>query len=694
VKRRQFIEAVPAAAFSLLAKNGSGSGGAWPFSPPATRNDWSRIDAAGFSSPAYGIVFDGDRLRSGMPLGGLGTGYLSIEGDGKLGHSSIFNEFVPPKKIFADWLTVEAGLSRIPLSSARIAFWGHYPVADLIAEFSELPLRLGIRAFSPFIPGDAAASNIPAVLIEIEATNRSSSPLDVTLNLKFPAAPARASFAVRGEGIEPRDPEQSTYSCVLRLRPNDARKIRFAAAWSAPVWRDSGSEPHRNRYSQRFHDAAEAAETALGRYDELLRRILAWQSVLYSSDLPGWLQDALVQCFYSMAKNSVWIARTRRDEWWGENGWFTHSESHTGCPIVETMVCRMHGHFPLLYFFPELETTTLEAFRHFQIADGEIPFSFGQPTSMRDPRYHCQHPLNSGQYAQMICRLYGRTGDKTVLEHFYESAKRALHYQLTLDDDGCGLVHDQAHVSPGEAWPANQFYDIWPWRGVSCYVAGTWLATLAAGVALAKAAGDRAFEAECAGRLDKTQRAFAERLWNGSYYRLWNDAASGEASEVVLANQLMAQWCVRVAGLPDVLPREQVSAALDTVERLNFRATSYGLINGVTPEGKPFDTKLNQAGDHARHIFVGENLCAAMTFLYHGRRDAGIEIARRLFSAMYVTTRAPWNQRCLLNGETGLPQWGDDYYSNMVIWALPMALHGESVREFAQSGLAARVLRA
>ncbi len=149
-----------------------------------------------------------------------------------------------------------------------------------------------------------------------------------------------------------------------------------------------------------------------------------------------------------------------------------------------------------------------------------------------------------------------------------------------------------------------------------------------------------------------------------------------------------------MAGLPDVLPREQVSAALDTVERLIFRATSYGLINGVTAEGKPFDTKLNQAGDHAKHIFVGENLCAGMTFLYHGRRDAGLEIARRLFSAMFVKTRAPWNQRCLLNGEAGLPQWGEDYYSNMVIWALPMALRGESVREFARSGLAARILRA
>ena len=79
------------------------------------------------------------------------------------------------------------------------------------------------------------------------------------------------------------------------------------------------------------------------------------------------------------------------------------------------MVCRMHGHFPALLFFPELEYSTLNAFKHFQISDGEIPFSYGGSTSMRDPRYHCQHTCGSGEYAQMIYRYYLRTGDESIL---------------------------------------------------------------------------------------------------------------------------------------------------------------------------------------------------------------------------------------------------------------------------------------
>src|SRR5260370_38808592 len=131
----------------------------------------------------------------------------------------------------------------------------------------------------------------------------------------------------------------------------------------------------------------------------------------------------------------------------------------------------------------------------------------------------------------MVYRLYLRTGDRLHLAHFYDSAKRGVRYQYSLDDDGCGLVHEQPHVRAGESGPANQFYDQWPWEGTSSYVAGTWLATLASGRALAEAMGDREFESECADRLGRAQRAFEDKLWNGSYYRLWSDTQKGKDSE-------------------------------------------------------------------------------------------------------------------------------------------------------------------
>ena len=40
-------------------------------------------------------------------LGGLGTGYFTLEGSGKIGYCSIFNDIVPPRADFSEWLTVK-----------------------------------------------------------------------------------------------------------------------------------------------------------------------------------------------------------------------------------------------------------------------------------------------------------------------------------------------------------------------------------------------------------------------------------------------------------------------------------------------------------------------------------------------------------------------------------------------------------
>ncbi len=673
----------------------------WPFNAELPRNQWTMIEADGFPDPAPGCIYTGHRLDGGIPLGGLGTGYFTLEGNGLIGHCSIFNDIVPPRADFCEWLTVKiAGGESLPLSTADIAYWGHHPVADMVCRFDTNKLELGIRAFAPLLLGNSADSNIPAALFEIEIRNSAAQAADLTLIIEPPQKPAGRTHdvALAGEDIAvERDGDRMVGRVSRTIEANGSSRARFVFAWHSPHWRDSGRETHVNQYGLRYHSAADVAADALSRFDELLAGILAWQNAIYQTDLPAWLRDALVQGLYSLSKNTVWIAKTRKDEWWDEIGWFTHNESHTGCPITETMVCRMHGHMPIMFFYPELERSTLEAFRHFQISDGEIPFSYGMDTSMRDPRYHCQHPLNSGQYAQMIYRLFLRSGDGDLLAHFYDSAKRAIRYQFSLDDDDDGLVNDQSHAPPGELWPANQFYDIWPWWGTSAYVAGTWLATLSCGQAMAEAVGDHAFAAECADWLARGESAYHEKLWTGEYYRLWHDPAltSGEGvnNDVSLGNQLMAQWCVKIAGLADILPAERVQSALGAIQRLNMAATEHGLVNGVDPDGERYVSKPDPEkfpdilpnNDHSTQVFVGENLCAAMNFIYHGQAETGLEIARRIYEAVALRSRTPWKQHCLIDADSGLPVWGEDYYSNMVIWALPMACANQSIAEFAQS---------
>lgn len=678
-------------------KHAPGKSLPWPFAPHTERNSWVRIDADGFTAPVPGAVYDGHRLDGGVPLGGLGTGYLTLEGSGRIGRCSIYNDIVPPVAWDQDWLVVRDSARTASLSTADIDYWGHFPVADLCADLPGMSIGLGIRAFAPFILGDAAASNLPAALFEILVENRTSASRTLELELRFPAPPQdrQGTISLYGPDLQS-TADQATAAVPVQLGPYETSRLRFVFAWHFPQWRDSGHELHTHRYAQRHQDAPAVAEYAWRNFDTLLHRTLGWQQAIFDAeDLPDWLRDALVQGLYSLAKNSVWIARTRGDEWWGPDGWFTHNESHTDCPITDTMVCRMHGHFPALFFFPELERTALEAFRHFQIADGEVPFSYGMGTSLRDPRYHCQHPLNSGQYVQLVYRYYLRTGDRDFLDHFLGSVKKAVRYQYTLDDDDDGLIDEQPHVRPGEIWPANQFYDLWPWEGVSAYVAGTWLATLRSAIAIADVAGDTDFAEECRHRLERAKNSYQDRLWNGRYYRLWDNARTGTRSDVSLGNQLMAQWCTRVAGLPDVLPADSVEQALSSIAELNVAAAGCGIANATTPDGRLFSAAPTEhSHDHGANTFVGEGLCAAMTFIYQGRPDTGLGIARTLYEGMALTWRSPWNQRCILDAGSGRPLWGQDYYSNLIIWVVPMALAGHDVGMFCSAdGLAGQVMR-
>ena len=673
----------------------------WPFNADRPRNQWTEIHADGFPEPVPGCVYNGHRLDGGIPLGGLGTGYFTLEGSGKIGYCSIFNDIVPPRADFSEWLTVKiAGGESLPLSTADIAYWGHHPVADMVCRFGSKDLELGIRAFTPLILGNSADSNIPAALFDIEIRSSRAEAVDLELIVEPPKAPSGSTYdvALAGENIGVANEDGQLRGRIARTI--EANGSSPASALSSPGMRPTGATAAANPMS---------INTPLA--TRMLRRSLRTR---WGDSTPCWegcwlgrqpftrlicrLGCATRWCRDSTAcrRIPVWIAKTRRDEWWDDIGWFTHNESHTGCPITETMVCRMHGHLPALFFYPELERTTLEAFRHFQILDGEIPFSYGMESSMRDPRYHCQHPLNSGQYAQMIYRLYLRNGDRDFLAHFYDSAKRAIRYQHSLDDDGDGLVNDQAHVQPTELWPANQFYDIWPWWGTSAYVAGTWLATLSCGEAMATAMNDSEFAAECADWLARGKAAYQDKLWNGEYFRLWHDpentSGEGPDCDVSLGNQLMAQWCVKITGAPDILPADQVQSALGAVKRLNMGATEHGLVNGVDSDGTRYiskpDSDADQVveilpnNDHATQVFVGENLCAAMTFIYHGQRETGLEIARRIYEAVALTSRTPWRQHCLIDADTGLPVWGEDYYSNMVIWALPMACANQNIAEF------------
>jgi non-lysosomal glucosylceramidase len=155
-----------------------------------------------------------------MPLGGIGTGTVSIGGRGDLRDWEITNRgalgWIPGVKLveptianapfFALYYKPEgAAEGEIKLLEGPIAEskyygdWGcdvynsgfprfeatefeaAYPLGQVIYKDSTVPLDVRLKAFNPMIPGDADNSSIPVAILTWEVTNRSPKPVSISV---------------------------------------------------------------------------------------------------------------------------------------------------------------------------------------------------------------------------------------------------------------------------------------------------------------------------------------------------------------------------------------------------------------------------------------------------------------------------------------------------------------------------------
>ncbi|HEX7779265.1 MAG TPA: GH116 family glycosyl-hydrolase, partial [Vicinamibacterales bacterium] len=149
--------------------------------------------------------------RAAFPLGGIGTGNVSLgargelrdwelqnsPAKGRLNANSFFAIHARPKGGVAVNRVLEAHLGGDPIRDQQQGFWygdvaglprlasarliGEYPIARVEFEDPELPVRVALTAFTPFVPLDADASGIPATVLRYSVTNPGNVPVSVTI---------------------------------------------------------------------------------------------------------------------------------------------------------------------------------------------------------------------------------------------------------------------------------------------------------------------------------------------------------------------------------------------------------------------------------------------------------------------------------------------------------------------------------
>ena len=140
-------------------------------------------------------VYRGKNLEAvGMPIGGIGTGSIWLDGEGKLSIWQIFNnlnENRTPDSFFAVRAKQGSGqpVTRVlqtkgegslrPVES--LSYEGGYPIARLTFHDAELPVQVALETLNPMIPLDAANSSIPCAIFRLTAKNTGTTPAEVTL---------------------------------------------------------------------------------------------------------------------------------------------------------------------------------------------------------------------------------------------------------------------------------------------------------------------------------------------------------------------------------------------------------------------------------------------------------------------------------------------------------------------------------
>lgn len=257
-------------------------------------------------SPVYR---DHRLLQIAMPMGGIGSGCICLNGQGGLqdfslyhrpsttalpdGHGSEQSAFAllhvkgktpvtkllegpfPPERLYDQGLQGQGyrkggheGLPRF----AECEFQGEYPFGEVRLHDPGLPLAVSIVGWNPFIPGDDVNSSLPAALLEYTFQNTSNEAVEAEFSYHLSHLALGASGwggtrnAVLPEGgilfSNTEDQQEKTFGTVALLSP--AHTPRLKAEWFRGGWFDAVSILWREVSTGQFRENARTGKEGAG----------------------------------------------------------------------------------------------------------------------------------------------------------------------------------------------------------------------------------------------------------------------------------------------------------------------------------------------------------------------------------------------------------------------------------------------
>ena len=222
-------------------------------------------------------------LRIALPLGGIGTGTVSLGGRGDLRDWEVVNRpakgFAPERAFFALYARPEGGEAVVRALEGPIdpslyeggfgatarnhglprfrecAFEAAYPLGQVLLSDPDMPLTVRLQAFNPLIPGDAERSGIPVAVLRFVLTNPTDTPVEASVcgslqnfigsdgtenkpsrNVnRFRRADGCSGVFLRSDGVDPKAEQWGTMALVTTA----AGGVTCRTAWAQLSWGDA-----------------------------------------------------------------------------------------------------------------------------------------------------------------------------------------------------------------------------------------------------------------------------------------------------------------------------------------------------------------------------------------------------------------------------------------------------------------------
>jgi uncharacterized protein (DUF608 family) len=341
---------------------------------------------------------------------------------------------------------------------------------------------------------------------------------------------------------------------------------------------------------------------------------------------------------------------------------------------MATIDVGMYGNIPAAILFPELQKNSMRAHKRLQRPSGEIAHGIARDFTKTDA--HAEHVKGRldlpSQYVCMVLRDYFWTADKEYLVEMWPSVKEALDYVIRERDMNQDALPDMEGSMCS--------YDNFPMYGAASYVSSAWLAALKSAVVAADALGDIEAKAKYAELLERGDRVFEQKLWNGEYYRLYNDEGGprGDMDEGCLADQIIGQWQCHQSGLGDLFKPERRKKVLRAIHKMCMR--KHGLVNCAWPgDSELKDVPDTCWDDQFNTTWSGTELEFASFLVYEGMWKEARAIIKNV-DDRYRKFGMYWDHQ----------EFGGHYFRPMVSWLIINAMLGLTIRDQAY-GFAPRI---